>query len=194
MVRGYAARDAVEGWSAKTFKDTRAAALSAFESIQRAAQDALTELKRLHAESVAFDAEYEWHPTILGDFLAMDFGPPSELFTPEELNPLFHILKRRDYWADVENRLQAVVDIPTKRRPGGPTSNTVVAKAVASCRSYWSTLARPRGDGWKMRGLEVAEAGDEFATLEGTAECFLVDALRVSGLDFTADDLRSAWR
>lgn len=192
------------------------------KKMQTEAAVILAGLKRLHDAYQDFHAAVRFNPSLLEAIFDVDTGGPEELLLPSQLSILqtafFDNLADLAFaewdiaetamenaaadpampcppflWESVDARLQQLAELPVKDSLSrGPVPNALLAKAVTSCRSFWTEHEQRS---WTMSSLKVAavRAENDVATLQGACERFVADALREAGLQFNLTDLSSSW-
>lgn len=191
------------------------------KSMRKEARVMLQSLDRLLRYYRAFEETVRSSPALLETIFDVDTGGPENLCLPAELailqtlfvseidavarefaeaDPDLALESGFDpaaacppvFWDAVDDRLQAVVNLPVKPRlPGGRVPNAVVRSALFACRSYWKGL----GHSWTMSSLKLQEVrhDNEVHTLQGKCERFVADALTVTGIRFNLPELHSSW-
>lgn len=141
----------------------------------------------------AFQETVAWHPTLLEEIFDVDLGGPEEICLPQRIHIVDGFFGGVD-WDRLELNLKAMAEIPVVDQPKrGPVANRTLRLGLMACRDYWRDV---EGKPWVMIGLKDNEVRRENKrhALRGECEIFAACILDVCGINYTVQELSSAWK
>lgn len=189
-VRNTGTRDALPDWSVQRFISERALAKNSLADITKLSKSIEDLINELTNRIIDFEDQYEYNPTLMDAVTEANLGEPNDLFPDSPLNALQHYQRAAELRHNFVSQLRAISKIPILRSDRGRVSNTTLKRAVGACRHFWQETGR----GWTSDNLADHESEWAIADLSSDAERFVADVLRVSGFDFTFDELQTSWR